>query len=309
MAFTAKDVQTLREATGCGMMDCKKALTEADGDMEKATALLREKGLAAAAKKASRIAAEGLVTAFVDDSIKAGVVLEVNSETDFVAKNADFQEFVNQTAATVLAGNPADVDALLKLPLAGSSAGTVEEVLRDKILTIGENLAVRRFKKYDGNVVSYVHAGGKIGVLVRFDCDDAVFAKEEFKAAGKDIAMQIAALNPTYVKPEEVPAEDIEKEKQILIAQIKNDPKHAGKPENILEKMVAGKIGKFHENYTLTKQIFVKDNSVTVEKYLDNVAASLGGKATIAEFTRFEKGEGLEKRQDDFASEVAGMVK
>ena len=212
MAFTAKDVQTLRERTGVGMMDCKKALTETDGDMEKAIDILREKGLAAAAKKASRIAAEGLVYAAVDDAKKVGVVVEVNSETDFVAKNADFQAFVKAVADVIADKNPADVAALLALPFEGGL--TVADALRDKILVIGENLSIRRFVRYEGDCVAYVHGGGRIGVLVRFEADAAASGSDALKECGKDVAMQIAALNATYLNKESVPAADIEKEKE-----------------------------------------------------------------------------------------------
>ena len=227
MAFTAKDVQALREQTNCGMMDCKKALTEADGDMEKAVEILREKGLAAATKKAGRIAAEGVVLAMVDDDTKVGVVIEVNSETDFVAKNDKFMDFVKSCAKTVAAHKPADVDALLKLPAVGMSM-TVEEELRDKILTIGENMKVRRFTYAEGPLVTYVHGGGRIGVMVTFETD--VADKEGFQAYAKDVAMQVAAINPLFLDEASVPADVIEKEKEILTAQIANDEKLKNKP-------------------------------------------------------------------------------
>jgi elongation factor Ts len=228
MAFTAKDVQALREKTGCGMMDCKKALTESGGDMEKAMEYLREKGLAAAAKKASRIAAEGIVEIFVSDDENTAVAVEVNSETDFVAKNADFQSFVKAIAKIIAEKKPASVDALLALPFEG--ALTVADGLREKILTIGENLSIRRFEIFEGKVVSYVHGGGRIGVMVQVDAPDEVFAKQEAKDVVKDVAMQIAAINPLYLNASEVPADIIEKEKEILIAQIKNDEKNKSKP-------------------------------------------------------------------------------
>ena len=307
MAFTAKDVATLRERTSCGMMDCKKALTEADGDMEKAIDLLREKGLAASAKKAGRIAAEGTVFALVDNEKNSGVVIEVNAETDFVAKNADFMAFVEGCAKTVVECNPADVDALAECKFDGSDM-TVADMLREKILTIGENIKIRRFQKYDGVVTSYVHAGGKIGVLVKFDTTAEVAAKDEFKAYAKDIAMQIAAVNPQYLCPDCVPAEVFEKEKSIRIEQLKNDPKNANKPENIIEKIVSGKMGKFYEEVCLLNQTFVKDNDVNVAQYTEKTAKALGGDIKIVEYVRFEKGEGLQKREDDFAAEVAAMA-
>ncbi len=299
MAFTAKDVQTLRERTGVGMMDCKKALVETDGDMEKAIDILREKGLAAAAKKAGRIAAEGLVYAVVYEDKKVGVVIEVNSETDFVAKNADFQAFVQDVAAIVADKAPANVEELLTLPM---GEGDVAAALREKILVIGENLSIRRFERYEGNCVAYVHGGGRIGVLVKFD--DADMDAAAMNECGKDVAMQIAALNPLYLSKESVPAADIEKEKEILISQIKNDPKNANKPDQIVEKMVTGRIGKFYETNCLLEQAFVKDGDVTVGQYV----AKCVGDVKVVSFVRFEKGEGLEKRQDDFAAEVASMM-
>ena len=306
MSFTAKDVATLRAKTGCGMMDCKKALTEANGDMEKASEILREKGLAASVKKASRIAAEGIAYAAVSECGKVGVVIEVNAETDFVAKNASFVEFVKVCADTVIYENPADVEALLACKAHGSDM-TVDEMLKDKILTIGENMKIRRFARYDGNCVAYVHGGGRIGVLVRVDAENV--PAEVITEVGKDVAMQIAALNPSYLDKTTVPAEAVEKEKEILMAQIQNDPKNAKKPQNIIEKMVVGRIGKFYENNCLMQQAFVKDGNFSVEQYVAEEAKKAGGTMKIAEFVRFEKGEGLEKRNDDFASEVAAMVK
>ena len=306
MAFTAKDVQALRERTGVGMMDCKKALTEANGDMEKAVDLLREKGLAAAAKKASRIAAEGLVYASVDTAKKVGVVVEVNSETDFAAKSDKFQEFIAEVAQVILDTNPTDVEDLLQKPCGGL---TVADSLRDKILVIGENLSIRRFVRYEGDCVAYIHGGGRIGVLVRFENEGIVADNENFVECGKDVAMQIAALNPLYLDKTTVPAADIEREREVLVAQIQHDPKMASKPEQIIAKMVDGRIGKFYENNCLLQQAFVKDGNLTVEKYVAEVAKSLGGSLKVAEFTRFEKGEGLQKREDDFAAEVASMAK
>lgn len=306
MAFTAKDVQQLRERTGVGMMDCKKALTETDGDMEKAIDILREKGLAAAAKKSGRIAAEGLVYAFADSAKKVGVVIEVNSETDFVGKNADFQAFVKALANIVAEKNPADVAALLELPFEGGL--TVADALRDKILVIGENLSIRRFLRYEGDAVAYVHGGGRIGVLVKFEADAAASGSDVLQECGKDVAMQIAALNPLYLDKENVPAEDIEREKDVLIAQIQNDPKNANKPANIIEKMVGGRIGKFYEQNCLMQQAFVKNGDITVEQYVAEEAKKVGA-MKVVDYVRFEKGEGLQKREDDFAAEVAGMMK
>ena len=299
MAFTAKDVMTLRQKTGCGMMDCKKALTEADGDMDKAIDFLREQGLAKAAKKASRIAAEGVAVAYSDD--KAGVALEVNAETDFVAKNADFQAFVKTIADTILAENPADVADLLTKKAAGTEM-TVAELLQEKIQTIGENMIIRRFVRYEGTVATYIHMGGKISVMVKFDTDLA--DKDEFKTYAKDIAMQVAAANPSYLNKSQVPDEVIEHEKKIMTEQVINE----GKPEAIAQKIVMGKIGKYYEENCLVNQIFVKDNKLKVDQYTAQTAKALGGKIEIVDFVRFEKGEGLEKREDDFAAEVAAAV-
>lgn len=302
MAFTAQDVKTLREITGCGMMECKKALTEADGDQDKAIELLRERGLAAAAKKASRIAAEGVVKAYVDEAKKVGVVIEVNAETDFVAKNAEFQAFVDTCAKTVVEANPADVDALNACKAVGSEM-TISELTTEKIQTIGENIKIRRFARYEGAVATYIHAGDSIGVMVKFDTD--VADKEGFAEYGKDVAMQVAAANPSYLTEAEVPAEVLEKEKEILKVQAINE----GKPEAIAEKMVQGRIKKFYKENCLIDQEFIKDGDQTIKSYTDAKAKELGGKIEIVSFVRFEKGEGIEKRADDFASEVASMMK
>lgn len=302
MAFTAKDVMKLREKTGCGMMDCKKALTETDGDMDKAIDVLREQGLAKAAKKASRIAAEGVAFACTNENGTKGVALEVNAETDFVAKNADFQGFVKTVAETVMAENPADVEDLLTKNAVGTSM-TVAELLQEKIQTIGENIVIRRFKLYEGAVSAYIHAGGKISVLVKFDTD--VADKDGFAEYARDIAMQVAAAAPGYLDKDSVPAEVLEHEKKIMTEQVIN----SGKPANIAEKIVMGKIGKYYEENCLVNQAFIKNDKISVTEYTKQTAKELGGSITIAEFVRFEKGEGLEKRNDDFAAEVASMVK
>ena len=307
MAFTAQDVKDLREKTGVGMMDCKKALTEADGDMEKAIDLLREKGLAAAAKKATRIAAEGMVYAVVDEAKKVGVVVEVNAETDFVAKNTDFQNFVKDVASVIIDQNPADVEALLALSFDGTQS--VADALRDKILVIGENLSIRRFARYEGDCVAYVHGGGRIGVLVSFEADGAASGSDALKECGKDVAMQIAALNASYLDKSTARAEALEKEKEILVDPVKNDPKNASKPENIIQKMVDGRIGKFFENSCLLQQAYVKNGDITVGQYVDDMAKQAGGSMKVVDFVRFEKGEGLQKREDNFAEEVASMMK
>lgn len=304
MNFTAKDVASLREKTGCGMMDCKKALTEANGDMDKAVDLLREKGLAASVKKAGRIAAEGVAFAEVSECGKVAVAIEVNAETDFVAKNAEFQAFVKTCADTVIYENPADIDALLACKAHGSDM-TVDAMLKDKILTIGENIKVRRFARYEGAVTSYVHAGGRIGVIVKFDVDEAIAATDGFKTYAHNVAMQIAALNPEYLDESSVPADRVAKEKEILTQQIMDE----GKPANIAEKIVSGRLAKFFKEICLVDQAYVQDGSMSVEQYTNTVGKELGGDIKISAFTRFEKGEGLEKREDNFAEEIASMVK
>ncbi len=303
MSFTAQDVKALREKTGCGMMDCKKALTEANGDMDAAVDFLREQGLAKQAKKASRIAAEGIAYALTNDTNTVGVVIEVNSETDFVAKNDDFKNFVDICAKTVMAQNPADVDALKECKAEGTEM-TVAELLQEKVLTIGENLQIRRFTRFEAPCVGYVHAGGKIGVIVTFDTDVDT-TSDAFVACGKDVAMQIAALNTPYLNSEAVPAEVLEHEKKIMREQLLNE----GKPEQIIEKILMGKVQKYYKENCLVDQEFVKNNDLTIAKYVDGVAKELGGKIAITGFVRYEKGEGIEKRQDDFAAEVASMVK
>jgi elongation factor Ts len=307
MAFTAKDVQMLREKTGVGMMECKKALTAADGDMDKAVDLLREKGLAAAAKKATRIAAEGAVYATVYEDKKVGVVVEVNAETDFAAKSEKFQEFVQTVAQVIADNNPADVEALMGMSYNG--AQTVTEALQEKVLVIGENLSIRRFVRYEGDVVAYIHGAGRIGVLVQFEADAAASGSEALKACGKDVAMQIAALNAPYLSEATVPAEDVAKEKEITVAQIQADPKNASKPENIIEKMVDGRMKKFFKENCLLNQEFVKDSSMSVGQYIAAEADKVGGAMALTGYVRFEKGEGLQKREDDFAAEVAAMAK
>ena len=298
MAFTAQNVKELREMTGCGMMDCKKALTETDGDMDKAVEFLREKGLATAAKKAGRIASEGIVTVYMSDDKKIAALIEVNSETDFVAKNDEFLTFVNNVAKIVADSNPADVDALKALPYEG--AETVGDKLTALIAKIGENMNIRRFARIEGNVCSYIHGGGRIGVLV--EAEGALDTDEKYEAA-RDVAMQVAAINPLYLSKDVVPAEDVEKEKHIIIAQIKEDPKNASKPDNIIEKMVGGKINKFYEQNCLLQQEFVKNGDFKVEKYLETKGVKL------VNYVRFEKGEGLEKKEENFADEVASMIK
>ena len=299
MAFTAKDVQTLREMTGAGMMDCKKALTDAEGDMDKAVEVLREKGLAAAAKKAGRIAAEGLVFAKVCKKSGMGAIVEVNCETDFVAKNEDFQKFVSDLAAVIIKEKPADNDALLKCAYPDSKF-TVEQTLQDKILTIGENLKLRRFDLFEEPVnVSYIHMGGKIGVLVNMEVS-GINDNDAVTALGRDICMQIAAMRPGYLKREEVPEDVVEKEKEILLALSINE----GKPEKVAEKIVLGRINKFFEEGCLLEQAFVKENKISVGEHVKAVARELGGSIELKKFVRFEKGEGLQKREENFAEEI-----
>ena len=302
MAFTAKDVQALREMTGVGMMDCKKALTEADGNMDKAVEILREKGLAASQKKAGRIAAEGMAYAAVIDGV--GVVVEVNAETDFVGKNEKFVDFVKGVAAVVAKEKPADLDALMALPF--GNGRTVLEEQQEMVLVIGENIKVRRFTFFtEGVSVPYVHAGGKIGVLVNLETN---LTAEQVTEAGKDVAMQIAALNPRFWDKSQVTADVLDEEKKIMMVQMENDPKMASKPEQVREKIVMGKLNKFYAENCLLQQEFVKDNSMSVEQYLASAAKALGGTITFKDAVRFEKGEGIEKKQENFAEEIAKQL-
>ena len=308
MPFTAKDVQTLREKTGVGMMDCKKALMSSDGDMDKAIEFLREKGLAAATKKAGRIAAEGVVSAYYDETQKIGVVVEVNSETDFVAKNVEFQSFVQSVAKTIAQNKPADVESLSGLVLSGSDR-TVLENLQDKILSIGENIKIRRFAIKEGVLSTYVHGGGTVGVMVVFETDPETAGNDIFKTMGKDVAMQIAAMSPQYLDKDSVPADVVEYEKGILLAQLKEDPKMSNKPQNVLDGSIAGKVLKLFKEMCLLEQQFVKNNDLNVEQYVSSVAKEIGAEIKVTGFVRFAKGEGLQKKEDNFADEVACMVK
>ncbi len=306
MAFTAKDVKDLREMTGVGMMDCKKALSATDGDVEKAVEWLREKGLAAAQKKASRIAAEGMAYAAVIDGV--GVVVEVNAETDFASKNELFTDYVKHIAEVVAKNAPADLDALMACKYPGTDL-TVQEEQQEKVLVIGENIKVRRFERFaDGFSVPYIHAGGKIGVIVNLEVN-GIEDTDAVTELGKDIAMQIAAMRPLYRDKGDVDEEFINKEKEIRLAQAKEDPKNAKKPEQIIEKIVMGGIAKYYREICLLQQDFVKDNSVSVEQHVANVAKELGGTIAVKAYTRFEKGEGIEKRKENFAEEIAKLVK
>lgn len=308
MAFTAKDVQLLREKTGVGMMDCKKALVETDGDIDKAIDVLREKGLASAAKKASRVAAEGVVAAYSDG--KAGALVEINCETDFVAKGEKFVGLASQIVKTVVEKDPADLDALLKLTVSDGNE-TVEEAVQEVFLALRENMKVRRFVRAAAPVATYIHMGGTVGVLVEFDTDDATAAKPEFEAMGKNVAMQVAAMSPSYLDEASVPAEVLDKEKEILVAQMKEDPKMASKPEAVLQKIVDGKIGKYYTENCLMNQDFVRSDLFdgSVAGYVAKVAKDLGADIKVKGFTRFAKGEGIEKKTENFAEEIANMVK
>ncbi len=308
--ISAKDVKELREKTGVGMMECKKALVEADGDMDKAIDFLRERGLAAAQKKASRIAAEGVVLPYYDKAAKKGVVVEVNSETDFVAKNDKFMNFVEGVAKTILATDPADVEALKEAKFDGTDR-TVTETLNDLVLAIGENMKIRRFERMEGVVSTYIHAGGSVGVMVGFDvADEAKADTAEFEAMGKNVAMQIAAMSPAYLDQASVPADVVEHEKSILAAQMKEDPKMASKPEQVLAKIAEGKMGKYYKENCLVEQEFVRGDIFqgSVKGYVDSVAKELGTEIKVNGFIRMMKGDGLEKREENFAEEIAKQI-
>ena len=304
MAFTAQDVKTLREMTNVGMMDCKKALTETNGDMDKAVEWLREKGLAKAAKKAGRIAAEGMAYAKVCTECGVGAVVEINCETDFCAKSDLFVAFVHDVCDAILANKPANVDELLNCKYPGSEL-TVAEIMPEKVMSIGENLQIRRFHIFDANTsVAYVHAGGKIGVLVNLAVEGDIDATE----IGKDVAMQIAALNPRFWDKSNVTEEVLAEEKKIALALMDQDPKMASKPQQVKEKIIDGKMNKFYEENCLLQQEFVKDNAFTVEKYIASAAKALGGSVKFIDAVRFAKGEGIEKKEEDFAAEVAAQM-
>ena len=302
MAFTAKDVAELRKQTGCGMMDCKKALVESDGDFEAAVKYLREKGMAATAKKADRIAAEGIVDILTIDNTTA--IVEVNSETDFVAKNATFQEFVKEILKTIIANKPQNVEELLASNYVGG--GLVSEALAEQIYKIGEKISIRRFQIIEGTVSSYIHGHGTTGVVVSFDTDLA--DKDGFKECAKNVALQTAAMEVKYLDKESVPASVLAEEEAILINQMKEDPKMANKPENVLQNIVKGRLGKFYENNCLLEQAYVKDDSMSVGKYVASVAKELGGSIKVTGYVRFDKGAGLEKREEDFGAEIAKMI-
>jgi len=305
MAFTAKDVAELRKQTGCGMMDCKNALVEADGDFNKAIKVLREKGVAAAAKKQDRIAAEGLVDILAEGGVAA--MIEVNSETDFVAKNESFREFVRGILRTIIANRPADIAALMTCKFDGGE-DTVEAVLQEKTFTIGEKLTIRRFVIVEGTVSTYVHGIGATGVIVKFATD--VAEKDGFAEFAKNVALQVAAMACQYVDRDAVPAAVIAEEKEILMKQMEQDPKMANKPAKVLEGIITGKLGKFYETNCLVEQAYVKaENNEKVSDYVKATAKALGGDIKIVSFCRYDKGEGLQKREDDLAAEVAKLTK
>ena len=306
MAFTAADVKNLREMTGVGMLDCKKALAETDGDMDKAVELLREKGLAAAQKKAGRIAAEGM--AYAEVFSDGAALVEVNAETDFVAKNAQFIEFVKDVCYVVGKWGPVDMDTLMTLPYRKTGM-TVQQALQDKIMVIGENIKIRRFVRYDSGVsVAYNHMNGRIGVLLNMEVSAGLEENEKVQELGKDVAMQICAMNPTYLDKSDVSQEVLDKEKESQLAQMANDPKMAAKPDKVKEGIVMGKLGKYYEENCLMQQAFVKENKVSVEKHVAAVAKEVGGEIKIKGFYRFERGEGLEKKEENFAEEIAKQL-
>ena len=303
MAFTAKDVAELRKQTGCGLMDCKKALTETDGDFDAAIKYLREKGMGAVAKKADRIAAEGIVDIMTVGDVTA--IVEVNSETDFVAKNDTFKAFVKDVLKSIIEAKPADVEALLASKFAGAE-GTVADALAEMTYKIGEKLSLRRFTIVEGIVSTYIHGAGATGVIVSFATD--VAEKDGFAEYAKNIALQTAAMAVQYLDRDSVPASVIEEEKNILINQMKEDPKMANKPQPVLENIVKGKLNKFYETNCLVDQAYVKDDSMTVGKYTDATAKALGGSIKITGYVRFDKGEGIQKREEDYGAEIAKLV-
>ena len=303
--ISAKMVGDLKKKTGAGLMDCKRALVETDGDIDAAIKILREKGLAAAAKKADRIAADGLVSVLKDGNTVA--MVEVNSETDFVAKNATFVEFVQGILRTVIAFKPATIEELKACKFDGTEY-TVEETIKDKIYTIGENITLRRFTVIEGITSTYIHGNGSIGVIVKFDVDANVAESEEFVEFSKNIALQAGAYATPYLDRDHVPASVINEEKEVIMGQIKNDPKNAKKPDSIIEKMAIGKLGKFFDENCLVDKEYIKEDNMKVSQYIANTAKALGTSIKVVDFARFEKGEGIEKREDNLGDEVAKML-
>lgn len=304
MAITASMIKDLREMTGAGMMDCKKALTEADGNIDKAVEILREKGLAKAAKKAGRIAAEGLVATYVSEDGKTAALVEVNSETDFVAKNELFKTFVSETAKQASLTKTDNIEDFMQEAWHLDNSKTVQDILTEKISVIGENLNIRRFVKYEldlGVIATYIHGGGRIGVMVQLSSNDS---SDKLAEAGKNIAMQIAAANPKYISSDDIPADYIEKEREILKQQALNE----GKPANIVEKMIEGRLKKSLKEVCLVDQAYIRDPEITVSKYLENVSKEIGADVSIKAFVRYETGEGIEKKEENFAEEVAKQM-
>ena len=304
--ISAKMVMDLRKKTGAGMMECKKALVESNGDFDEAVKVLREKGVAVAAKKADRIAAEGVVDIMKDGRLTA--IIEVNAETDFVAKNAAFREFVQGILRTVLSLKPNSVEDLLALPYDGTDL-SVEATLKDKIFTIGENMSIRRFELIEGVTGSYIHGGGSAGCVAKFSCENGVENNPAFADFAKNICMQIVAMTPSYVCRNCVPEAVLANEKEIALTQINNDPVRSQKPDAIKEKMVEGSLKKFYESACLLDQGYVKDDKQTVAQYIEQTGKELGGKISVDLFVKYERGEGIEKREDDFAGEIERLVK
>jgi len=305
LAITAAMIKELREVSGVGMQDCKNALTEADGNMEKAVEILREKGLATATKKAGRIASEGLVYTYVDESNKNGVIVEVNSETDFVAKNEEFQKFVHNVAVQAAVSKATGMDELMAETWKQDAGMTVKDALVQKISVIGENLSIRRFDRYtveNGAIISYIHGGGRVAVLLELESS---VVNDALSECGKNLCMQIAAMNPRFVSKDNVPADFIEKEKEILTQQAKNDEKNKNKPDNILEKMVLGRLEKELKEFCLLSQEYVKDSEMNVAKYVETVGKEIGSEIVVKRFVRYETGEGIEKKEENFAEEVS----
>ena len=306
-AVTSAMVKELRERTSAGMMDCKKALVESDGDMEKAIEWLREKGLSQAAKKASRIAAEGAVAQYVSEDGTVGALVEVNCETDFVANTDNFKNFANSVAKHIALAKPADVDALLAQKYIDDETKTISDMISDATVAIGEKISIRRFERYEtaGVISTYIHLGGKVGVMVEVETDETGKQSEEVKTFAHDLALQIAAAKPEAVRREEVDVEKLNKEKEILRAQALNE----GKPEKIVERMVEGRIEKYYKEVCLLEQVFVKDGEKNIKGLMAEIAKATGAKIDIVRFVRFERGEGIEKRKDDLAGEIAAMMK
>ncbi|MCL2100050.1 MAG: translation elongation factor Ts [Oscillospiraceae bacterium] len=311
MAVTAKEVNELRKKTGAGMMDCKKVLTETNGDFEEAAKLLKERGLAVAAKKADRITAEGLVdiiTEGSDPNAMTAAMIEVNAETDFVVKNELFREFVRGCASVVLKEQPADAEELLNKQFSDGSGNTVDIALKNLIAQIKENITIRRFVTVEGSLSTYIHNKGTIGVIVKADADEKVAADPGFAEFKKNLALQIASMGADYIVRDDVPASVIENERAQILEEIKEDPDNAKKPENVIEKMVEGRIRKFYENKCLLEQGYVKEDKMTVAEYIAGYGRQTGGAVKVAEFHRYEKGEGIQKREENYAEEIAKLT-